>query len=130
MTDSDPMAEVEAQSNEPDVDRFDTPTQRATINMLDVDTLDAVLEQIRERRLQTVRKLEQAAKVKADEVRLAAFLKFNNQYKRAKQAIARLDEAISKAEAQVHRARLLALAAELEVGDDSEDDDEGTSAVA
>jgi len=103
---------------------FDTPTQRATINMLDVDLLDDMLDGIRERRLQAVRRLEDAAKVKADDVRLEAFLKFQSQYKRAKNAMAKLEDAIVKAEAQVHKARLLAMAAEMEVHTEDEDADD------
>ena len=108
--------------NDPDPSDLDTPTNRATINQLSVDRLDAWLDQIRERRLQTVRKLEAAAKIKADEVRLEAFLKFERQYERAKRSLARLDEAINKAEEVVHKCRLLALAAELEVTQEEDED--------
>lgn len=112
----------EITNHPPDPEQFDTPTERATINMLDVDVLDHMLDAIRERRLQAVRKLETAAKVRADEVRLEAFLKFQSQYKRASASIRRLDEAILKAETQVHKARLLAMAAELEVQQTEEAD--------
>lgn len=120
-----PEPEEEQHLNFPEVtpETFDTPTQRATINMLDVDTLDFMLDNIRERRLRVVRKLEDAAKVKADDVRLVAFLKFQSQYKRASNAVAKLDEAIAKAETQVHKARLLAMAAELEVQQENDDAD-------
>lgn len=113
MTTNDPTSEVDA---------LDTPTHRVTINQLSVDTLDAWLEQIRERRLQTVRKLEAAARVKADQVRLDAFLKFERQYEKAKRALKKLDELEKKTEEVVHKCRLLALAAELEVTTEDEED--------
>lgn len=118
--------------NQPEItpEDFDTPTQRATINMLDVNTLDLMLDAIRDRRLNAVRRLEVAAKVRADDVRLEAFLKFQSQYKRAQRAVAKLDEYITKAEGQVHKARLLALAAEMEVTESQYADNEGTSASA
>ena len=109
---------------------FDTPTERATINMLDVETLDLMLDAIRERRLLTVRKLEVAAKVRADDVRLEAFLKFQSQYKRAQRAVAKLDEYIAKAEGQVHKARLMAMAAEMEVTEQQHADDTRTDTRA
>ena len=110
-------------ANDPDtvVDAYDTPTQRASINRLSVDDLDAWLTAIRERRLATVQKLEAAAKVRADEVRLVAFLKYEKQYQRAKSSLQRLDDLIDKVEAIVHKCRLLALAAELEVSTEGED---------
>jgi hypothetical protein len=113
-------------ANDPDklVDAYDTPTQRASINRLSVDDLDAWLIAIRERRLATVQKLEAAAKVRADEVRLVAFLKYEKQYQRAKNALAKLDEQIDKVEATVHKCRMLALAAELEVSAEGEEDGE------
>lgn len=113
-----------AETNDPDklVDAYDTPTQRASINRLSVDDLDAWLTAIRERRLATVQKLEAAARVKADEVRLSAFLKYERQYTRAKNALAKLDEQAAKVELIVHKCRLLALAAELEVSTEGEED--------
>ena len=112
------------ETNDPDriVDSYDTPTQRASINRLSVDDLDAWLTAIRARRLATVQKLEAAAKVRADEVRLVAFLKYEKQYQRAKSALQRLDEMADKVELIVHKCRLLALAAELEVSTEGEDD--------
>lgn len=134
MSDSPSFSEPEYDpvSNLPEVtpDDFDTPTQRATINMLDVNTLDLMLDSIRDRRLRAVRRLEEAAKVRADDVRLEAFLKFQSQYLRAQRAVAKLDEYITKAEGQVHKARLLAMAAEMEVSENQDADNEGTSASA
>ena len=110
--------------NDPDklVDSYDTPTQRASINRLSVDDLDAWLDAIRARRLATVQKLEAAARVRADEVRLSAFLKYEKQYQRAKSALARLDEQMGKVELVIHKCRLLALAAELEVSTEGDSD--------
>ena len=112
------------ETNDPDriADSYDTPTQRASINRLSVDDLDAWLTAIRARRLATVQKLEAAAHVRADAVRLVAFLKYEKQYVRARNALARLDEQVSKVEAVIHKCRLLALAAELEVSTEGEDD--------
>jgi hypothetical protein len=70
-----------------------------------------------------VRKLEAAAKVRADQVRLEAWLRFQKQHERAKRSLAKLDEALARAEEQVHKARLLAMAAELEVQQEVEDAD-------
>lgn len=97
------------------VDEYDTPTQRATINQLQVDELDAWLETIRERRLERVKKLEAVARIKSDEVRLEAFLRYERQYTVAKKALARVEEAEKKAEAAVHKLRVLAMSALLEV---------------
>lgn len=107
--------------NDVDLDVYDTPTQRATINQLNVDQLDAWLEQLRERRLTTVRKLEATARVKADKVRLESFLKYERAYKQGQAALKKIEEAIDRAERLVHKCRLLAMAAELEVG--MEDDE-------
>jgi hypothetical protein len=111
--------------NDVDVDAYDTPTRRAAINQLNVDDLDAWLEQIRERRLQKVKQLEALAKVKSDEAMLVTWLKFEKTYKTARRALQRLDEQEKKTEAILHKCRLLAMAAQLEVGqEESEDADE------
>lgn len=102
-------------------EQYDTPTHRATITQLTVDELDAWLDRIRERRLVAVKKLEAAAKVKSDSVRLTAFLKLETSVRVAKNALARLDEQLEKAEKAVHKCRLLAMAAMLEVGMDEEE---------
>ena len=98
-----------------DLDRHDTPTQRAAINQLSVDELDAWLEQVRERRLERVKKMEAIAKVKADEVRIEMWLKYERQYKVARAAVVRADEYERKAEAAVHKLRVMAMAALLDV---------------
>ena len=108
------------ETNQPRIDDYDTPTQRAAINQLSVDDLDAMLEQLRERRLLYVKKLEHVAKLRADDVRLEAFLKFQRAYGIAKRALAKLDEQDAKTERLVHKCRLLALAAQLEVGEEED----------
>lgn len=113
----------DAETNQPRVDDYDTPTHRASINQLSVDDLDAMLEQIRERRLSYVKKLETVAKLRADDVRLEAFLKFQRAYEAAKRSLAKLDEQDAKTEKLVHKCRLLALAAQLEVGMEEEESD-------
>jgi hypothetical protein len=100
---------------------YDSPTERVSINQLSVDELDAWLDKIRQRRLVTVQKLEAAAKVKSDQVRLTTFLKYERQMTVAKRALGKLDEQIVKVEAIVHKLRLLAMACELEVGEDEEE---------
>jgi hypothetical protein len=101
---------------------YDTPTHRATIAQLSIDELDAWLDRIRARRLVAVKKLEAAAKVRADSVRLTTFLKLETSVKVAKRALVRLDEQITKTEKLVHKSRLLAMAAQLEVGMEEEAD--------
>lgn len=105
-------------SDEPD--KYDTPTERATITQLTVDELDAWLVRIRERRLTKVQQLEAVAKVKADQVRLEAFIKLEKSITVAKRALARLEEQDQKVEKLVHKCRLLAMAAQLEVGMEEE----------
>jgi RPA family protein len=100
-----------------DVDKYDTPTQRATITQLHVDELDAWLSRIRERRLQRVKQLEAAAKVRSDSVRLESFLKLERAINTTRKALAKLDEQDAKVEKLVHKCRLLAMAAQLEVGE-------------
>jgi hypothetical protein len=104
------------------VNQYDTPTQRATITQLHVDELDAWLTRIRERRLTKVRQLEAAAQVKADSVRLEAFLKLERAILAANKALAKLDEQEAKVEKLIHKCRLLAMAARLEVGEEEDAD--------
>lgn len=111
-----------------DPEAYDTPTERVTINQLSVEELDNWLDKIRARRIVQVQKLEAAAKVKADNVRLVSFLKFERQHAIAKRALAKLDEQIDRVEKIVHKCRLLAMAAELEISQDDEEDD-GTETV-
>jgi hypothetical protein len=98
------------------VDVYDTPTQRAVITQFTVDELDAWLTRIRGRRLSKVRQLEAAAKVRSDSVRLEAFLRLEKAITAAKKALAKLDEQDEKTEKLIHKCRLLAMAAQLEVG--------------
>lgn len=116
-----PETSCEASQDETDVDKFDTPTERATINQLTVDELDHWLDRIRERRLVSVKKLEAAAKVKADSVRLEAFLKLEKAIATTRRALTKLEEQEDKVEKLVHKCRLLAMAAHLEVGMDEEE---------
>ena len=96
---SDPCVEAEA----------DTPIDRATMNQLSVDELDMMLTNLRERRLANVRKLEALAKVRADEVQLIVYLKFERALAKAQKAMQKLIEHEEKVEAVVHRVRLLAV---------------------
>ena len=77
---------------------------------------------IRERRLTKVRQLEAAAQVKADSVRLEAFLKLERAILAARKALTRLEEQDAKVEKLVHKCRLLAMAARLEVGEETDAD--------
>lgn len=105
-----------------DVEQYDTPTERVTINQLTIEELDNWLERIRERRLVSVKKLEAAAKVKADSVRLEAFLKLEKAVATTRRALTKLEEAEAKVDKLVHKCRLLAMAAQLEVGMEEQDD--------
>ena len=102
------------------VDEFDTPTQRITITQLDIEQLDAWLQRIRDRRLTKVRQLEAAAKVRSDSVRIEAFLKLEKALASARRALDKLEEQDQKVEKLVHKCRLLAMAAQLEVGMEEE----------
>jgi hypothetical protein len=103
-------------SDDDNLSSYDTPTQRAVITQLTVDELDAWLTRIRARRLQRVQQLERVAQVRADQVRLTAFLKLEKAIASAKRALAKLDEQDEKTEKLIHKCRLLAMAAQLEVG--------------
>jgi hypothetical protein len=107
-----------------DPEEYDTPTNRATITQLHVDELDTWLTRIRERRLTRVKQLEAAAKVKSDSVRLDAFIKLERAMVAAKRALEKLEEQDAKTEKLVHKCRLLAMAAQLEVGIEEDADSE------
>jgi len=109
-------------SGDETVDQFDTPTERATINQLTVDQLDEWLGRIRQRRLVAVKKLEAAAKVRADAVRLEAFLKLEKAIATTRRALMKLEEQDAKVEKLIHRCRILAMAAQLEVGMEEEEE--------
>ena len=111
-------------SGDETVDQFDTPTERATINQLTVDQLDEWLGRIRQRRLVAVKKLEAAAKVRADAVRLEAFLKLEKAIATTRRALMKLEEQDAKVEKLIHRCRILAMAAQLEVGMEDEEPDQ------
>lgn len=110
------MLTVESDDEPDTLDVYDTPTQRAVITQVTVDELDQWLARIRARRLTKVRQLEAAAKVRSDSVRLDAFLKLEKAIASAKRALAKLEEQDTKTEKLIHKCRLLAMAAQLEVG--------------
>jgi|KBSSwiStaDraftv2_1062776.scaffolds.fasta_scaffold417852_3 hypothetical protein len=95
---------------------YDTPTQRASIANMAVADLEAMLHDIRERRLVAVRKLEELAQVKADEARLELFMKYERALITARRAVAKADEAETKLETAIHKVRLLVMAIHMEVG--------------
>ena len=99
----------------------DTPTHRATVNQLSLDTLDQMLDELRTRRLERVKRLEEVAKVKSDDARLVAYLKFERVYKTAKRHLDKLAEMEAKSEALVHKVRLAAMVVRLEVGEEEDD---------
>lgn len=119
MNDPTYVVSEQTQTNSPD--QHDTPTQRAVITQLTVDELDAWLERIRERRLIAVKRLEAAARVKADDVRLTAFLKLETSVRAARNSLRRLDEQMVKVEKLVHKCRIQAMTAQLEVGSEDQD---------
>lgn len=95
----------------------DTPTERATINQLSVDELDAMLAIIRERRLLRVQQLEAIAKVKSDDARLVSWMAFERAYKVAKRALDKCAEQEAKVEALVHKCRIKMMVVQFEVGE-------------
>lgn len=95
----------------------DTPTQRATINQMSVDDLDAMLTAMRTRRLERVQKLEALAKIKSDEVQLTSWLAFERAYGIAQRYMKKLKEAEDKAEQLIHKVRLKAMIVNFEVGE-------------
>lgn len=108
------------------VSDHDTPTERATINQLSVDELDAMLTAIRERRLARVQKLEAIAKVKADDARLVSWMQFERAYKTAKRYLDKMKEMEDKAEALVHKTRIKAMVVQFEVGEPEDADYQST----
>lgn len=113
----------DADSDRDPLDTYDTPTRRATISQVDVDALDDHLERIRARRLVLVKQLQSAANVRADSVRLGAFLKLERALAVARRAMIKLEEQDARAAKVIHKCRLLALAARLEV-DATEEEEE------
>lgn len=91
----------------------DTPTSRATINQLTIDALDEMLAAIRERRLVRVKKLEQLAQAKADDVRLTEYLKFEKEYARVQKMMAKHVAEEAKIEAALHKLRLHVMAMDM-----------------
>ena len=108
----------EEPSNQPDIDAHDTPTQRATINQLSVDELDFMLQSIRQRRLERVKKLEAIAKVRSDETRLENFLRYEKLVATARKSLAKLEEMEEKAEAAIHKVRVVVMMINMEVSAD------------
>ena len=106
----------------------DTPTHRATINQMHVDELDAMLEGIRTRRLERVKKLEAVARVKADDAQLVSWLQFERAYGVAIRYIKKLEEMEKRAEHLVHKTRIRAMQVRFEVGEegDANADDQST----
>ncbi len=98
---------------------YDTPTERAAIAKLTLDDLDAMLEAIRARRLVRVQKLEAIARVKADETRLEAYMRYERLLKLARTAMKRAQELEDKAEAAIHKLRIVVMAIEMEVSEDA-----------
>jgi hypothetical protein len=87
----------------------DTPINRATVNQISVDELDQFLDGIRERRLSRVKKLEAAAKVKADDAQLTVYLKFEKAHAKALKMLTKMKEDEDNAEAAVNKVRALVM---------------------
>lgn len=105
------------------IDEYDTPTHRASINQLNVDDLDKMLDDLRIRRLARVKQLEELAKVKADQTQLTSWLKFERTYNIAMRAMNRHKEAEDKLVALIHKVRLAAMVVRFEVDAGNDDDD-------
>ena len=95
----------------------DTPTERATINQMSVDELDAMLAGIRERRLARVQQLEALAKVRSDDAQLISWMQFERAYKTAKRFMDKFEEMEAKAESLIHKARVKMMVVQFEVGE-------------
>ena len=93
----------------------DTPTQRATINQLNLDDLSEMLEGIRARRLERVQRLEAVAKVKADAAQLTSWLAYERAYGIALRHLNKFAELEKKADELIHKARLKAAVVQFEV---------------
>jgi exonuclease VII small subunit len=82
---------------------------------MSVDELDAMLEDIRERRLERVHKLEAIAKIKSDDAQLTSWLAFERAYKVTKRAVDKLIEQEKRVDQLIHKLRLKAMVVQLEV---------------
>lgn len=82
---------------------------------MSVDALDEMLEEIRQRRLERVHKLEALAKIKSDDAQLTSWLAFEKAYKVTKRAMERLEEQEKKVDALLHKLRLKAMVVQFEV---------------
>ena len=98
----------------------DTPTQRATINQLNIDELGAMLEGIRARRLERVQRLEAIAKVKSDDARLVSFMQFERAHGIALRYLRKCEDMEKKADELIHKARLKMLVVQFEVGENED----------
>jgi hypothetical protein len=117
-----PSDDIEAtqQSNvEATLSSYDTPTERATICKLTLDDLDAMLDTIRQRRLVRVQKLEALARVRSDETRLENYMRYERLVKLARSALKRAAEQETKAEAAIHKLRIIVMSIEMEVSEDA-----------
>ena len=90
----------------------DTPINRATIAEIEVDQLDVLLEQLRERRLVRVKALEAIAQTKADEHSLSTYMKFQKLLARTKEQFAKQEEVERKLQENINKLRVM----QIEVG--------------
>ncbi len=91
---------------------LDTPITRATIADMTTDMLDSWLEEIRDRRLALVRKVELTEKLRAEVTASEARDKYDKELVRVASAREKLDEMIDKFDKRV--AKLRAYAMEME----------------
>ena len=90
-----------------DDDNGDGPINRRTVLQLTLDELTRELDGIRERRLASVRKLEAAAKVKADMTQMYRFVAFNKKKEKILKMLGRLDDRMKSIEEECNKLRLL-----------------------
>jgi hypothetical protein len=125
MTDEDDdppdvVPEASPQSNiDAILNAYDTPTERATICKLAVDDFEAMLASIRERRLVRVQKLEALTRVKADETRLENYMRYERLVKQTRKLFENCDAVEQRAEAALHKLRIVVMAIEMEVNEDA-----------
>ena len=95
------------EDDDDDDDNGDGPINRRTVLQLTLDELTRELDGIRERRLASVRKLEAAAKVKADMTQMYRFVAFNKKKEKILKMIGGLDDRMKSIEEECNKLRLL-----------------------
>ena len=99
MSDPDPGLDASQRS----------PVHVPTVLQMHVDDVEKMLIGIRERRLTSVRKLEELEKVAKAKAMTASTLAFEKAIEKAKKQLSKVDDALDKLESFVYKARALQL---------------------